>query len=176
MPDKEELNTRPLLAHLNERQPKSAWMALMKAHPEFFEEALDLALSDKHPEGWRCAWLVSHIMHINDQRIQPLMLKMVQSLKRIRSGHQREMLNIISKMKLEEEHEGVLFDACLTIWEDVSKQPSVRITAFRQLVRIAWNHPELKTELKHFIGDEYTASLSPGIKNSLEDLVRKAGI
>lgn len=151
-------------------------MALMKAHPEFFEEAVELALSDKHPEGWRSAWLVYAEMHRNDQRIQPLVLKLIQSLGSKKSGHQRELLKIISKMELDEEHEGAMFDTCLTIWEDLSKQSSVRITAFRQLVRIAWNHAELKTELKHFIGDEYTASLSPGIKNSLERLVRKAGI
>lgn len=165
-----------LITHLATRQPKSEWMSLMKAHPEFFEEAVDLALSNKHPEGWRSAWLVCSDMYRNDQRIQPLVLKLIESLKGKKSGHQRELLKIISKMELDEEYEGVFFDACLTIWEDLSKQSSVRITAFRQLVRIAWNHPELKMELKHFIVDDYTASLSPGIKKSLEHLVRKAGI
>lgn len=165
-----------LITNLTQRQPKSAWMSLMKAHPQFFEEALDLALSDKHPEGWRSAWLVYHNMHHNDQRIQPLVLKLIQSLSRKKSGHQRELLKIVSKMEIDEEHEGVLFDACLTIWEDLSRQSSLRVTAFRQLLRIAWNHPELKGELKHFVGDEYTALLSPGIKHSVERLVRKAGV
>ncbi len=166
----------PLIDDLNKRHSKSAWMDLMKDHPEYFEETLHLALSDKNPEGWRAAWLVYSNMHRNDQRIQPLVLKLIESLSIKKSGHQRELLKIISKMELSEEQQGALFDACLTIWEDLSKQSSVRITAFRQLVRIAWNHPELKTELKHFVGDTYTACLSPGIKNSMEHLVRKAGI
>lgn len=165
-----------LIDHLNERQPKSAWVALMKAHPEFFTEALEIALSDKHPEGWRSAWLVYADMYRNDQRIQPYVLKLIESLKGKNCGHQRELLKIISRMELDEEHEGALFDTCLTIWKDVSKLSSVRMTAFRQLVRIAWNHPELKTELNYFVGETYTTSLSPGIKNSLEQLVRKAGL
>lgn len=165
-----------LIDHLNIRQPKSAWMALMKAHPEFFGEALEIAISDKNPEGWRAAWLVYENMHRNDQRIQHLLTDLIRSLGVKKSGHQRELLKILSNMNLEEEHEGVLFDTCLTIWEDLSKQSSARITAFRQLVRIAWNHPELKTELKHFVDDNYTSTLTPGIKHSLERLLRKAGL
>lgn len=166
----------PLIEHLNKRQPKSAWMVLMKSHPEFFEEAFNLALSDRHPEGWRAAWWVYSCMHRNDQRVQPLISKIIESLGSKKSGHQRELLKVLSKINLDEEREGALFDVCLTIWEDLSKQSSVRITAFRQLVRIARNHPELKSELKHFTGEIYTSTLSPGIKISLDRLVLKAGI
>jgi len=165
-----------LVDHLEKRQPKSVWMRLMREHPEYFDEAVMIAISDKHPEGWRAAWLVCHNMHRNDQRIQPLLSDMIRSLKGKESGHQRELLKIIFKMKLTEEHEGPLFDACLTIWEDLSKQSSVRIVAFKQLANIARDHAELKSELKHFTADHYLASLSPGIKRSFEKYARYSGL
>lgn len=148
-------------------------MAMMQSNPEYFDEARNLAISGEHPEGWRAAWLLGHSMHRNDQRLQPVLMDFISALKGKQSGHQRELLKILAKMKLEEVHEGPLFDACLTIWEDLGKQSSVRVTAFRQLVRIAWEYPDLKQELRHFTTGPYTASLSPGIKRSMEKLVKK---
>ena len=143
-------------------------MRLMKQHPGFFDEAVSLAISDKHPEGWRAAWLVYHNMHRNDQRVQPVLSYMIHTLKSKESGHQRELLKIISKMKAKEKHQGPLFDACLTIWEDLKKQSSVRITAFKQLANIAREHDELKVELQHFTTKRYLESLPPGIKSSFK--------
>jgi len=162
-----------LKVKLNTRHPKAVWVKMMKSNPEYFHEALTLAISGEHPEGWRAAWLLGHTMHRNDQRLQPLMMDLIQALKGKQSGQQRELLKILAGMELEEVHEGPLFDACLAIWEDLGKQSSVRVTAFRQLVRIAWEYPDLKQELRHFTTDAYTASLSPGIKRSIEKLVKK---
>jgi hypothetical protein len=40
-------------------------------------------------------------------------------------GHQRNLLIILLKMELTKNYESVLFDKCMTIWENINKQPSV---------------------------------------------------
>ena len=45
-------------------------ISFMATHPEVFEEAIQLAISDKQPYSWRAAWLLWSIMDVNDPRIQ----------------------------------------------------------------------------------------------------------
>jgi hypothetical protein len=33
-------------------------ISYLSAHPEYFEEAITLAISDKQPYSWRAAWLL----------------------------------------------------------------------------------------------------------------------
>ena len=39
-------------------------------HQDYFEEAFQLAISEKQPYAWRAAWLLWSIMDVNDPRIQ----------------------------------------------------------------------------------------------------------
>ena len=49
---------------------KADLISHLKSHPEDFEEALKLAVSDKQAYSWRAAWLLWSCMERNDQRIQ----------------------------------------------------------------------------------------------------------
>jgi hypothetical protein len=69
-------------------------------------------------------------------------------------------------MELDEKYEGVLFDICLGIWEQIDKSPSVRINALKMIIKIANKHPELTQEILFLTEDHYLASLSPGAKHS----------
>lgn len=59
----------------------------------------------------------------------------------------------------------------MEIWEQVGKIPSVRIFAFRLIVRIARKYPELKNEIAFLTQPHYTETLSPGIRNSVHKLL-----
>lgn len=159
--------------HFNQRRTKTQWLHLLDSDRMHFHEAIDLAIMAQGEKGWRSAWLLYHRMHQNDQRLQPHLTALIRAVPGKRDGHQRELLKIIGKMKCDEAQEGELFDTCLRIWEDVKKQPSVRMVAFRTMAEIAWRHPELNAELLAFATPEYAGQLSPGIRMSFEKLCVK---
>ena len=155
---------------LANRFNKEELSAFINKHPHEFENAVTIALSDNHPLAWRAAWLLSNSIEKNDSRIQVQINNIIKVIKFKMDGHQRELLKILEKMKIDEDQEGQLFDVCMTIWEGINKTPSVRIVAFRIIVKIAKKYPELKDEIEYLTQRHYSETLSEGIKRSFERL------
>lgn len=139
-------------------------------HPEFFQEALALALSDRQPLAWRAAWILNHGMESNDPRIRPVVGTMIDLLSKRPDGHIRSLLQILQAMDIPENLEGKLFDLCADIWEMVQKQPSVRLNAFKIMLQITQKHPELKGELHLYLQEHYLETLSPGVRHSIQKM------
>jgi len=152
---------------------KDEMISFMENHPEYFEEAIELAIADKQPYSWRAAWLLWSCMNENDKRIKKYIKKIVDTLKTKNDGHQRELIKILLKMELEDEYESILFDHCMNIWEQISKAPSVRFNAFKFIIKITKKHPELSKEISFLTQDHYMDSLSPGAKHSVLKLMKK---
>ena len=152
---------------------KDEMISFMDAHPEFFEEAIELAIANKQPYSWRAAWLLWSCMEENDHRIQKYIKKIVDSLNTKDDGHQRELLKIFLQMELKEEYEGILFNICMDIWEQINKKPSVRINALKFIIKIAKKHPELSQEITFLTQDHYLESLSPGVKHSVSRMMKE---
>jgi len=152
---------------------KDEMISFMDTHPEFFEEAIELAISDKQPYSWRAAWLLWSCMEENDKRIQKYIKKIVDTLETKDDGHQRELIKILLKMELKEDYEGILFDHCMDIWEQINKTPSVRVNALKLIIKIAKRYPELAKEIMFLTGDHYLESLSLGAKNSVSKLMKE---
>lgn len=152
---------------------KDEMISFMKAHPEYFEEAVELAVSDKQPYSWRAAWLLWSVIEENDQRIKKFIKRIVNSAKTKSDSHQRELLKILLMIELDEKYEGVLFDICLGIWEQINKAPSVRVNALKLIVKIANKHPELKQEISFLAQDHYLESFSPGAKHSVKKIMNE---
>jgi len=152
---------------------KDEMISFMENHPEFFEEAIELAITDKQPYSWRAAWLLWSCMEDNDKRIQKYIKKIVDTLDTKDDGHQRELIKILLKMDIKEEFEGILFDHCVDIWEQINKTPSVRVNALKFIIKIAKKHPELAKEIAFLTEDHYLKSLSHGAKHSVSKLMKK---
>ena len=152
---------------------KDEMISFMENHPEFFEEAIELAVADKQLYSWRAAWLLWGCMEENDRRIQKHTKKIIDTVETKDDGHQRELLKILYQMEIEEEHQGKIFDLCLDIWEQINKKPSVRINALKFIIKIAKKHPELFQEITFLTQDHYLESLSPGVKHSVSKLMRE---
>lgn len=152
---------------------KDEMISYMHAHPEFFDEAINLSISDKQPYAWRSAWLLWSCMEENDNRLQKYVGAIVKALKDKADGHQRELLKILYQMKLKEKYEGILFDHCITIWEQITKSPSVRFNALKFIIKIAKQHPELSNEISFLTQDHYMESLSPGVKKSVSIMMKE---
>jgi len=132
-----------------------------------------LAITDEQPYSWRAAFVLWSVIQNNDVRIQKHIKKLVKAVKEKSDGHQRELLKILLMMELDEKYEGVLFDICMNVWEQINKAPSVRVNALKLIIKIANKHPELKKEISFLAQDHYLESLSPGARHSVRKLMNE---
>ncbi len=152
---------------------KDEMISFLKSNPEYFEEAIQLAISDKQPYSWRAAFSLWGTIEENDKRIKRHIESIVNCIQEKEDGHQRELLKILYKMEISEKYEGKIFDICMNLWEQISKNPSVRMTAFKFILKISKKHPELLEEISFLTQEQYLESLSPGVKRSIEKMMEK---
>ena len=152
---------------------KNEMISFLKSNPEYFEEAIQLAISDKQPYSWRAAFLLWGSIEENDKRIQKHIKSIVNCIQEKEDGHQRELLKILYKMKISEKYEGQIFNICMNLWEQISKSPSVRMTALKFILKIAKKHPELLEEINFLTQEQYLESLSPGAKRSINKIIHE---
>lgn len=150
---------------------KNDMISFMNSHPEYFEEAIELAVSDKQPYSWRAAFVLWSVIENNDKRIKKHINKIVKAVNGKGDGHQRELLKILLMMDLDEKYGGVLFDICMNVWEQIDKSPSVRVNALKMIIKIANKHPELKKEISFLAQDHYLETLSPGARHSVKKIM-----
>jgi len=160
------------LEHILLKTYKTAMVRYMAEHPEDFEEAIHLAVIDKPPYSWRAAWLLWSCMEKNDRRVQPYVNTIIDILPLRTDNLQRELFKILFNMELNEESEGRLFHLCLVEWEQIHKKPSVRLNAFQLIIKIARKYPELSNEIELLTQEQYTDSLSPGVRHSISRLLK----
>ncbi len=155
---------------------KEQMISFIKSNPEHFDEAIQLAISNKQPYSWRAAFILWGSIEENDKRIKKHIKSIVNCIQEKGDGHQRELLKILYKMKISEKYEGQIFNICMNLWEQISKAPSVRMTAFKFIVKIAKEHPELLKEINFLTQDHYLESLSPGVKRSISRIKQDLGL
>lgn len=160
------------LEHILTNSYKDGMIGYMTLHPEDFDEAIKLAISNKQPYSWRAAWLLCSCMENDDKRVQVHIKNMMDAIPNMKDGQQRELLAVLYKMELSEEYEGRVFSICVDIWEQIHKQPSVRIQAFRLIVKIMQKYPDLYHEIELLTQNQYIETLTPGIKNSMSKLMK----
>lgn len=159
------------LEHILISSYKDGMISFMNDHPEVYDEAVQLAISDIQPYAWRAAWLLWSCIEENDERIRKHIKEIVKAVPTKNDGHQRELIKILHLMELSDKHESTLFNICMNIWEQIGKTPSVRITALKFIIKIAKKHNELYNEITYLVEDHYLESLSPGVKRSVQKLI-----
>jgi len=158
---------------LSQRFNQKEFVSFVNSNLERFDETFKLALLTKKPQSWRAAWVLNHCLKKNDKRTEPYVSELINHIPKVTDGHQRELFKLLEHAPVSDNLEGRLFDVAVTAWEDVSKTPSVRIVAFRVLIKIAAKYPELHNEIEFLTQNQYIESLSPGIKNSLKKQLSK---
>ncbi len=167
------IEDQDIRSYLATRFSKFDAISLVNENPDKFFETVEIALSNEETISWRAAWVLYHAMDDYDPRLEPFTSDFIKKIQGLEDGHQREILRIIGRLSIPEDQEGKLFDHCINIWEQVGKIPSVRVFAFRMIFKIAEKYPEMKPELVFITQPHYTDTLSPGIRNSVERMIRK---
>ncbi|MEJ1222412.1 hypothetical protein [Sediminicola sp. 1XM1-17] len=152
---------------------KAEMISFLQAHPEYYDEAINLAIADKQPYSWRAAWLLWSCIDKNDRHVQKHIQRILDNIPNKSDGHQRELIKILMKMQLNDVQEGILYDLCVSLWEQTNKKPSVRFTAFKYISKIAHKYPDLNKEVVLLTQNMYLDSLSPGVKRSILKMMKK---
>jgi len=150
---------------------KNEMISFVVSHPEYFDEAVSLAVKNKQPYSWRSAFVLWGCITENDLRLKKHINKIVYSIRGKNDGHQRELIKILMKMELNEKQEAVLFDVCMNLWEQINKTPSIRHTAFKYIIKTVKKYPELQDEISCLLTSRYLDTLSPGVRNSISRLI-----
>ena len=148
-------------------------IVFLKTHPQYFNEAIRLAISDNQPFAWRSAFVLFDCIDENDKRVKKHINTILNCIKDKKDGHQRELLKILYKMKLNKQQEGIVFDICIRLWEQIGKDPSVRMTALKFIIKTANKYPELLEEISFLLQEQYLVTLSPGVKNSIRKMINE---
>jgi hypothetical protein len=145
----------------------------LKENPEQLEEAINFSLSDQQPIAWRAAWVIGGNLPECADKLEPHLGNILDRLPELDDGHQREFIKILVQCKLNEDQQGLFFDICVSIWEQVRKKPSVRYFAFQVMADMTKIYPELIHEVISLTQPQYLNSLSPGIKQGVFKKVEK---
>ena len=143
----------------------------MRAHHNEFPELIKLAIDDKQPYSWRAAWLLWSCIEENDEKLRDKVQTIIEVLPDRVYNQQRELLKILQMMEIDEDHEGLLFEQCVTLWKDVGNQASVRYNALKVLAKMAKKYPELTVEFSFLTRSQYTKMLSAGVKNCVSRIM-----
>ena len=150
---------------------KEELLAELQSRDELHPLIVELAAQYSRPKSWRYAWLTFHLLPAGDPSICASLRKLIESLAHCPEGQQREILRILEREEIPEDYTGLLFNHACQIWEQLNKRPGVRIFAFRVMMKVARQYPELVQELKAFDQEHYTESLSPGIYQAFKKLI-----
>jgi len=149
---------------------KEEMLRFLRDNPDELNYAAELALENRQPLSWRSAWVLWSLFQEGVPFPQGFSEKILAVIQEKRDGHQRELLKLLWISGIEEEEDGRIFDLCVSLWEDIRKDPSIRIMAMKWMFRISGAHPELLVEMPYYLQEKFTDPLSPGVKRSLEKL------
>ena len=153
---------------------KEGMLQFIEDNPVAFNELVQLSFTDNQPYAWRATWLLGTVMEDNDSRLLKYIQPMIEFISICKKdGQQRDLLRILSRMNLDDEMEGLYFDTCVSLWEQIGKIPSVRYTALKGIVEIAKKYPEMVDEVKLLTQDHYLDELSPGVKHSAKRMMKE---
>lgn len=151
---------------------KRDMIVYMETHPGAFREAVELALGDTQPLSWRAAWLLVDCIRADDPRLRKHIGRIIAAVPGKKDGHQRELLKLLQRMTLRGRHEGEAFDLCVTLWQNIQAQPSVRVNALMLLVSITRKHPALSREIGFLTQDRYLDTLSGPVRKSVARILK----
>lgn len=147
---------------------KKTMIEYINDNPDEFDNLVQLIFTDRQPFAWRAAWLTWSCMDENDVRIEKYVLSLIDCLPDKPSNMRKDIYCILANMNVDEDHEGRLFDQCISDWENLSNKPAVRANALKVIIKIGKKYPELLPEIRALTKDLYLQNASIGLKKSVE--------
>ncbi len=137
----------------------------------YYDQCFDLALSNEQPVAWHTAWALSACQDNHPEKFRNYFPRIIRALPDMqKDGHIRELLKYFRHSKLEdfpENERGMLFDFCISVFEDSRKQPGLRSNALQVILIFVEDEPDLLGEVQA-IFELSKNQLSHGVRKSCE--------
>jgi len=133
--------------------------------PENFQAIMKMVLEDEDPVPARAAWVAELLSQKDPSLVKPYIGKMIVGLKRFtHPGTRRNVLKILMRTEIPEEHQGLLIDICFRWIMDEEKKVAVKVYAMQIIENHIPQYPELAVELSEVIEDQFEKN-SAGFKS-----------
>ncbi|WP_421750787.1 hypothetical protein [Croceimicrobium sp.] len=163
--------TREHFLEILRARPRKEELQKYSNNPDYHQYLREVCLSNDQQINWRAAWLLADLPAKDLQQIFPSAQILIELLATPqKDGYLREIVKIINQLELNEDEEGLFYEAALKLWENLAMASATRIHAIRSLFKIAEVYPELKLELEAYNDDYYFQGLSPGIARQIRKL------
>ena len=112
----------------------------------------EIMISNKHPQSWRAAWSLFHLVEKDKELIRPYIVKITELLPHFKhDGQKREMMKILQIFPSKELNIGKLVDICFKFLDSQNESLAVRVHAMQIIYNISEIEPDIKPELKSTI-------------------------
>jgi hypothetical protein len=141
----------------------------------FFDEIVELMLNEKASLSMRAAWVVEGACLKYPSLIFPHLDKVIESLQGDNHpGMQRNITKILSRIEIPEKWHGFLVDLCFKWISDPECTVAVKVYSMQILENMVKIYPELKSELRDVIEDQFNKN-SAGFKSRGGKILKSLG-
>jgi len=135
------------------------------ADPVNFSSIMEMILNDEDPVPPRAAWVAELMSQKDPELIKPWMDNIIQNLEKFtHPGTRRNILKILMRTEIPEEHQGRLIDICFRWIMDENKKVASKVFAMQIIENHIPLYPELGVELSEVIQDQWDKN-SAGFKS-----------
>lgn len=140
-----------------------------------FDELFTLFLQDEYRVTQRASWPLRYCVMANPIFIKKHWKKLVDNLKKsdLHDAIKRNTISLLQEIKIPEKHQGDIMDICFSFLASPTEALAVKAFSMTVLANLAKLYPEIKTELRLLIEDQYpnqTAGFKSRAKKVLKQL------
>ena len=146
---------------------------LLKKHPEWHNELINIYLSNEEPFSRKIVWAIDLYSERNPDLVLPYLQTIADLLPRFsHDGLRRHSLHILSRLPLPADKLGILISTCFD-WLLAPHYPAaIKVCCMELLYRISNQEAELRKELADCIEFRLSEE-TPGFKNRALKILRK---
>lgn len=146
---------------------------LLKNHPEWHNELIDIYLSNEEPFSRRIAWAIDLYSLEEPEIVIPYLEIIVDLLQKFsHDALRRHSLHILSRLPLPDSRLGELINICFDWLLSPNQPAAVKVYSIEILYRISLREPDIREELKDCIELRLNEE-TPGFKNRGLKILKK---
>ena len=133
-----------------------------------------ITISNKHPQSWRAAWTIFHLVHKSRKELmRPYLTQILELIPNFKhNGQKRELLKVILLFDVEEIDMGIALEVAYELLNNPKEALAVRVHAMQLIFNISEVEQDLKYELKATLL-HLMPNTSPGFKGRSKRLLDK---
>ncbi len=146
-----------------------------KVNQQMVDTLWIIVKSNKHPQAWRAAWSLFHILSYknNFELMRMYLNEIIEILPSFKhNGQKREMMKVILLFDAKDIEMGTIIDLCFEYLFSPKEALAVRVHAMQIIYNISEIEPDLKPELKAVL-EIVMQETSPALKGRGRMLLKK---